>query len=160
MRHVTKAAAVLFLLAIVAILSSAGTSAAQKKSVAPGLKPGDVWALILLNDQGGIVRSLIVRVTDEPAASCRGGTWNRLAVLDDHPRRDPASTQAAYEVSSGEVTMDLAIGICDAYLPLHGEISDLGIQGTHGTLGLGGGKTLGRFYGTKLPPPPPGSAIK
>ena len=155
MRHLVKSTAALVLL--LGVLWLGAETSALQKNAATGLEPGDVWTLVLLNEQGAIVRSLVVRVSQQPAASCRGGTWNRLEILDEHPRRDPGNkAEAGYEVSTNDVSIDLAIGVCDAYLPLHGELSDLGIQGTHGTLGLGGARTLGRFYGTKVPPSRPG----
>jgi hypothetical protein len=157
MAQLTKPTAALLLLLAVSWFR-ADARAVQTKKESPGLKPGDVWALVLLNEQGSIMRSLVVRVTKSPAPSCRGGKWNRLDVLDERPRSDSGDkADAAYEVSTTEVTMDLAIGVCDGYRPLHGEISDLGMQGTHGTLGLGGGRTLGRFYGTRVPQSAQGS---
>jgi len=157
MRHFAHPTAPLILL-LGTIWLGADTSA--QKNDMTGLKPGEVWTLVLLNEQGALVRSLTVRVSDVPARSCRAGTWNRLEILDERPRRELVSQEeAAYEVSTTEVTMDLAISVCDGYRPLHGEISDLGIQGTHGTLGLGGGRTTGRFYGTRVPPSVAGKVI-
>src|SRR5215471_10704266 len=155
MRHFAGPAAAFVLL--LAIITTGADATAVQKNDATGLQPGDVWTLVLLNDQGAIVRSLVVRVSDRPAASCRGGKWNALEILDDHPRSEPANRgEAGYEVSAKDISMDLSIGVCDAYRPLHGEISDLGIQGSHGTLGLGGARTVGRFYGMKVPPSMPG----
>ena len=150
MRHLAESTVALMLL-LGSIRLGADTSAVQTND-ASGFKPGDVWTLVLLNEQGAIVRSLVVRASKQAAGSCRGGTWNRLEILDEHPRRDASyRAEAGYQVSATEVTMDLAISVCDGYLPLHGEISDLGIQGTHGTLGLHGATTAGRFYGTRVP---------
>jgi hypothetical protein len=152
MRYLTKPTAAFLLSLVFAIGLGADTRVVQKNGEAPGLKPGEVWTLVLLNDQGTIVRSLVVRVSATPASACRGGKWNKLEVLADLPGRDPGyKAEAAYEVSTKEVTIDLAISICDGYVPLHGEISELGIEGTHGTLGIGHATTLGRFYGTRLP---------
>jgi hypothetical protein len=151
MRYLTKPTAALLLSVIFGIGLGADASLLQTNGEAPSLKSGEVWALVLLNDKGTIVRSLVVRVSATPASSCRGGKWNKLEVLADLPRRDPGYADAAYEVSTKEVTIDLAISICDGYVPLHGEISELGIEGTHGTLGIGRATTLGRFYGTRLP---------
>jgi hypothetical protein len=152
MRHFAKLTVAWLLLLVFAIGLGADASVVQKNGEAPGLKPGEVWALVLLSDKGTIVRSLVVRVSATPASSCRGGKWNKLEVLDELPRRDPGyKAEAAYEVSAKEVSIDLSISICDAYLPLHGEISELGIEGTHGTLGIGRATTTGRFYGIRLP---------
>jgi len=152
MRRVAIPAAVLVLL-LGAIWLAADTGAAQKRDPA-GLEPGDVWSLVLVNEQGTIARSLLVRVTDRTARSCRGGTWNRLEILEERPARNPGDqAEAAYEPSAKDASMDLAIDVCDAYLPLHGRISDVGIEGTHGTLGLRGARTAGRFYGMKVPSP-------
>lgn len=158
MRRVAGTMAALMLL-VGAIALGADPSAVQT-SGAPGLKPGDIWTLVLLDEQGAILRSLVIRVSASPARSCRGGKWNRLEILDERPRRDPGyAAEAAYDVLATDVTMDLAINVCDGYLPLHGKITDLGIQGTHGTLGLGGGKTGGRFYGARVPSSLPGKGI-
>lgn len=116
-------------------------------------KPGDIWSIILLDDKGNIVRSLVIRITEKPATSCMGGEWKRLDVLAESPAddSDPAyKRQPAYEITHGELSIDLSINRCDNYYPLHGQLTPLGIQGTHGTFGMDGGKTLGKFYGVPV----------
>ena len=136
------------------LLMSAGSfllSSGQETTFVKSLKvwkPGDTWAIILLDDKGNIVRSLVIRITSKPASSCMGGEWKRLEVLAESP---PAyKDQPAYEITHGELNIDLSINTCDNYYPLHGQLTSLGIQGTHGTLGLAGGKTLGKFYGVPV----------
>jgi hypothetical protein len=114
-------------------------------------KPGDIWSIILLDHEGNIVRSLVIRITEKPANPCRDGEWKRLEVLSDSPAHDPAyKPEPAYEITHGELNIDLSINICDGYYPLHGDLTPLGIQGTHGTFGMDGGKTLGKFYGVPV----------
>ena len=114
-------------------------------------KPGDIWSIILIDHKGDIVRSLVIRITEESATSCRGGGWKRLEVLADSPARDPAyKGQPAYAITNGKLNIDLSIDTCDNYYPLHGQLTPLGIQGTHGTFGMGGGQTLGKFYGVPV----------
>ncbi len=118
-----------------------------------GLETGEVWALLLLDEREAVTRSMIVRVSEKPARSCRGGNWNQLEVLSETPRPDPRyRPTAAYEPSGAGVNIDLAIDRCDGYVPLHGELSAVGMQGTHGTFGLDGSTVEGKFYGTRLPP--------
>ena len=113
--------------------------------------PGDIWSIILIDHKGNIDRSLVIRITEKSATSCRGGEWKRLEVLAESPARSPAyKGQPAYEITHGELNIDLSINLCDAYYPLHGQLTPLGIQGTHGTFSMDGGKTLGKFYGVPV----------
>jgi hypothetical protein len=114
-------------------------------------KPGDIWSIILIDHEDNIVRSLVVRITEKSAISCRGGDWKQLQVLAESPAGSPAyKGQPAYEITHGELNIDLSVNVCDAYYPLHGQLTSLGIQGTHGTFSMDGSKTLGKFYGVPV----------
>ena len=141
---------IFLLISVASSLPSSKQEAKSAKSL-KGWKPGDIWSIILLDREGNIVRSLVIRITEEPATSCMGGEWKRLKVLADSPAPDLAyKGQPAYEITQRELNIDLSIDVCDGYYPLHGQLTPLGIQGTHGTLGLAGGNTLGKFYGVPV----------
>jgi hypothetical protein len=134
----------------VAVLVSLAIAAALCAAVLYRAKElRDVWVFTIQDLQHRPVASLRVRFTDEPARSCRGGSWKRLAVesfsLMGEPRF-PGTDPLSYKIEG----LTLTIGrneICDAYFGLTGRLVANHMEGDFYSFGVSGTNSLGYVVG-------------
>lgn len=136
----------------IALLGCAATPMSVQKTVQGEsvltVAPGDKWTIVEFNDSGENVRTLGLKLTDEPADTCMSGDWRKVKVVSDPARY---ARESAYALSRNRLEILLNTGLCDAYDSyIFDKDASLG-RGEHVAYGMFGGKTLGRVvaYRTK-----------
>ena len=96
------------------------------------LKPGSLWSFVLLNGDGRIAATLVVRLSDESINTCESGDFRRVEVLSKS-LTDAAITlnDAAYEVVGAALRIQLSTGLCDNGYAIIGGVKGGGFEGTH-----------------------------
>lgn len=96
------------------------------------LKPGSLWSFVLLDGDGGIAATLVVRLSDEPVNTCESGGYRRVEILSKSKTsaailvNDPA-----YQVMGAALRIQLSTGLCDNGYAIIGEVRGGGFEGTH-----------------------------
>jgi hypothetical protein len=105
---------------------------AQGLATPHALTPGARWALVLLDGNGQIAASLVIKLSDVPILTCDSGNYRRVEVesesrLDGNvPLHDPA-----YEVVGAAVRIQLSSGWCDDGYAIIGGVTESGFEGVH-----------------------------
>ena len=114
-------------------------------------KVGSTWALVLLDKDGSIYRTLTVRISNERAESCLAGDWKVLEILEERPKlHDKIPPTAAYLLEGSALMIELEPGFCDAYYLMYGHLTELGVSGTHGWQAMYDAETVGLYYGAPV----------
>lgn len=109
------------------------------------------WAFVLLNEQGEISRSIVLRFTDETANSCTAGDYKKIEILQERPLRSKLYLgEAAYTQVGSLINIDLAANLCDAGHQLIGKIKNQGIDGKHFLIDISEEDNENYFYAMKL----------
>lgn len=110
----------------------------------PLLAPGATLAFSETDLQGQPVRRIVLVLTGEPGATCRGEGWKKVRIQGDSggPVRHPV-----YKESEGKIEVLLVSDICDGYEAYTGRLWQGMFSGEHVQYGWGS-KTVGRVTGT------------
>ena len=96
------------------------------------LKPGALWSFVLLNGDGGIAATLVVRLSDESINTCESGDYRRVEILSKSETSAAIlENDAAYQVTGAALRMQLSTGLCDNGYAIIGEVRGGGFEGTH-----------------------------
>jgi hypothetical protein len=154
-RRIRMRSAGLILLAVLSVHASAlrsadgptPSSAAQTSST---WRIGSMWTVAVVDPDHKSIGSMIILVTDAKANSCRAGDWKRLELLS-YQSEDPnfvARRPLSYLLDGNTLSLG-ANEICDGYISMHGVLTDVGVSGDYGSLGLGSFRRLG-FFAARL----------
>lgn len=110
----------------------------------PAWKAGSKWAFTANDAKGHLERSVVFRITDEPAQTCISGQWKRLEVVSEDA---PFTRHPAYSLEGRNLSILLTNELCDAYYEFNGELDERGFSGRHETSFPGGGRTYGSVIG-------------
>jgi hypothetical protein len=131
-------------------------SAYQIASAAPTpltLRPGQKWAITLLDGEGHIWKSVVVRLTDIPVKTCDSDDDRKLELISESLGTGPALHEPTYHVTGSAMRIQLASAACDAGYSLVGGVTDNGYEGVHMADVLFAPKhsASGRVYGLPIP---------
>ena len=120
------------------------------------LKPGALWSFVLLNGDGGIAATLVVRLSDESINTCESGDYRRLEILSKSKTSAAIlENDAAYQVMGAALRIQLSTGLCDNGYAIIGEVRGGGFEGTHMEEVLVASRAtrhlVQRVYGVPLP---------
>jgi hypothetical protein len=105
-----------------------------------------LWRLRVVDMNSQLKVEATIRLSNETAESCMGGTWKRIVVeTKDTQAEDffPLAGPLAYKQERGALTLGRT-QVCDGYVILTGKPDGLIIQGDYDTVGWGS-KKLGSF---------------
>ena len=151
-----KTLAIVILLTFLDGCATVQLSAYQKASTAatpPTLRPGQKWAIVLLDGEGHVWKTLVVRLTNIPIRTCDSDNDRQLDVISESVGKGPLLNSPVYEVSGAAMRMQLSSTACDGGYGVIGGVSDSGFEGVHMPEVLFAPKhsTSGRAYGLPIP---------
>jgi hypothetical protein len=114
-------------------------------------EPGSHWQLRVMDMQNQVRVEATIRLSDETAESCMGGTWKRAVVEATTARAEdffPVTGPLAYKLEHGVLTLGQT-QVCDAYLFLTGKTEGQLVQGAYDAVGWSS-KRLGSFSLQKI----------
>lgn len=112
---------------------------------------GEKWSIILVDENGSMIRNMVVEFSDNDAYSCSSGDFKKLKVISEYPSRSEAFLgEPAYELNGAALIIDLSANLCDAGYEMRGKLSAKGVEGSHRPVSIMGGEAMGRFYGMPL----------
>lgn len=129
-----KALAPIFALSLAACVS-APPSAFQLAATLPtpnSLTANSRWAITLLDADGGIAGTMVIRLLNSPVDTCDGDDYRRVEIISEH-LVDPTIRvhNPAYEVSGAALRVQLSSGLCDNGYAIVGGVANASFEGIH-----------------------------
>ncbi len=141
-----------YLLCLAIFIGGCGYGGSKDEALASAIETpasfglDEPWTLVMFDKGDRFASRMTIVFSSEPANACGEG-WKKIEVLNKIPTDAFTFDKTpAYFVEGAKITIDLAAPVCDVHYDLQGEISDLGIIGTHGPVSPWGGEIEGKFY--------------
>jgi hypothetical protein len=90
------------------------------------------WALTLLDGEGRIAGTIVMKLLETPIETCDGDGYRRVEILSQ--RLVDTSIRIhnpAYDVSGAALRVQLSTGLCDNGYAIVGGVADAGFEGIH-----------------------------
>jgi hypothetical protein len=106
----------------------------------------------LLDPEGHVWKSFVVKLTDIPAKTCDSEDDREVAVVSESIGSGPLLTNPAYHVSGAALRLQLMGAACDAGYAVIGGVTESGFEGVHHAEVLFAPRhsTAGRAYGVPV----------
>ncbi|MGO4552071.1 hypothetical protein AB4059_13365 [Lysobacter sp. 2RAF19] len=130
-----------------AYLTMEDLSPSLKVAVPSTWAPGKTWRFVERDNQGKVVRTSLLRITDKRAHSCMAGEWRRLEVIEG----DAKFPAPAWGAVGRRPTVMLSPEACDDYYAYIGEFVGDAFDGRAKWLGLRRVDQFGAVRGQPAP---------
>ena len=107
-------------------------------------KAKSAWTFTVTNKNIKLNKSVVFRITDEPAVTCLSGKWKKLEVLSETGFK---TSNPAYFIEGRNLQILLSSALCDSYNEFIGELGESGFVGNHTFSTMTGGDSYGPVLG-------------